>query len=133
PLPPGPGLVALLASLVSGGRVTVTPRFDPAQALAWLENAAPTWYTAAPPIHQTIALALRAGRPLAARPRFVRSSSAPLPRALAGELEAALGAPVLEAYGMTEAAHQIAVNPPPPGARRSGSVGRPTGVDVAVV
>jgi amino acid adenylation domain-containing protein len=127
------GLMALLASLVSGGRVTVTPRFDPARAVSWLDEAAPTWYTAAPPIHQAIALALRARRPLAARLRFVRSSSAPLPAALAVELEAALGAPVLEAYGMTEAAHQIAVNPPPPGARRSGSVGRPTGVDVAVV
>ena len=65
--------------------------------------------------------------------RFVRSSSAPLPPQSTTELEEAFGVPVIEAYGMTEAAHQIASNPLPPGARKPGSVGLPTGVEIAVL
>jgi len=48
-------------------------------------------------------------------------------------LEARFGCPVLEAYGMTEAAHQMASNPLPPAPRRPGSVGRGTGVQVAIM
>jgi acyl-CoA synthetase (AMP-forming)/AMP-acid ligase II/acyl carrier protein len=48
-------------------------------------------------------------------------------------LERALGVPVLEAYGMTEGAHQIASNPLPPGVRKPGSVGASTGPEIAVV
>jgi acyl-CoA synthetase (AMP-forming)/AMP-acid ligase II len=49
------------------------------------------------------------------------------------ELEESFGAPVLEAYGMTEAAHQIASNPVPPGARKAGSVGRGTSVEISIL
>jgi acyl-CoA synthetase (AMP-forming)/AMP-acid ligase II/acyl carrier protein len=59
--------------------------------------------------------------------RFIRSSSSSLPPAVAEGLEKALRAPVLEAYGMTEATHQMASNPLPPRARKFGSVGLPTG------
>jgi len=48
-------------------------------------------------------------------------------------LEAALAAPIVEAYGMTEAAHQIASNPLPPGERRPGSVGLPSGPSVGIM
>ena len=66
----------------------------------------------------------RAGKPAGAeRLRFIRSCSASLPPQVMHDLEAAFGAPVLEAYGMTEAAHQMASNPLPPGARKPGSVG----------
>ncbi len=128
------GLMALLSSLVAGSRVSVTPGFDAARVLDWLQELAPTWYTAAPPIHRAIAAQLRQ-QPRAlrgARLRFVRSSSAALPRDVALELEDILGVPVLEAYGMTEAAHQIASNPLPPGQRKAGSVGLPTGTDVMI-
>src|SRR6185295_18869366 len=65
--------------------------------------------------------------------RFVRSSSAALAPSLLHDLEATLGVPVVEAYGMTEAAHQMASNPLPPGERRPGTVGRAAGPDVRVI
>jgi acyl-CoA synthetase (AMP-forming)/AMP-acid ligase II len=49
------------------------------------------------------------------------------------ELEEAFGAPVIEAYGMTEASHQMATNPLPPEARKPGSVGKGAGVQVAIM
>ena len=48
-------------------------------------------------------------------------------------LESAFDVPVIEAYGMTEAAHQIAINPLPPGRRKPGSVGLATGPEVAIM
>ena len=65
--------------------------------------------------------------------RFVRSASAPLPPSLMTTLEATLGVPVIEAYGMTEAGHQITSNPLPPRVRKPGSVGLPLGVELRVV
>ena len=65
--------------------------------------------------------------------RFIRSCSASLPPQVMHELEAAFGAPVLEAYGMTEAAHQMASNPLPPAARKPGSVGRGTDVQISIM
>ena len=79
--------------------------------------------------------AVLARKPSAAlRPlRFIRSSSAPLPARVHAELEEAFGVPVIEAYGMTEAAHQMASNPLPPRERKPGSVGLPTGAEIAVL
>jgi acyl-CoA synthetase (AMP-forming)/AMP-acid ligase II len=47
------------------------------------------------------------------------------------KMEQVFGVPVLEAYGMTEASHQMASNPQPPAARKPGSVGPGTGVKSA--
>ena len=49
------------------------------------------------------------------------------------EMETTFGVPVVEAYGMTEASHQIATNPMPPGARKPGSVGIAAGAEVALM
>src|SRR5213079_1884575 len=65
--------------------------------------------------------------------RFVRSCSSALPTALLERAEASYRAPVLEAYGMTEASHQMASNPLPPAARVPGSVGVPTGTEIGVI
>jgi thioesterase domain-containing protein len=65
--------------------------------------------------------------------RLIRSSSASLAPATLAGLEAAFGAPVIEAYGMTEAAHQMASNPLPPASRKPGSVGRATGIEIAIL
>ena len=48
-------------------------------------------------------------------------------------MEAAFGVPVLESYGMTEAAHQMASNPLPPAARFPGSVGVAAGPEIAIL
>jgi acyl-CoA synthetase (AMP-forming)/AMP-acid ligase II len=65
--------------------------------------------------------------------RFIRSSSASLPPQVMAQLEATFGCPVVEAYGMTEAAHQMASNPLPPRARKPGSVGVAAGPEVSIM
>lgn len=130
------GFVAsLLTSLAAGGGVACCAGYRDGEFLPWLDALRPSWYTAAPAIHQAV-LAELARHPegiAAKRLRFARSASAPLPGPVMRALEAALQAPVIEAYGMTEAAHQIASNPLPPGERRMGSVGLPAGPSVAIM
>ena len=129
------GLMMLLASLAAGAGVMCPPGFDPEGFFAWLNAWRPTWYSAVSTLHQAILREAPHHREVLARCplRFVRSSSAPLPPPLAAELERVFGVPAVEAYGMTEAAHQIATNPLPPGTRKAGSVGRPAGTEVAIL
>jgi acyl-CoA synthetase (AMP-forming)/AMP-acid ligase II len=86
-------------------------------------------------MHQAILSRARgAADIIAANPlRFVRSSSSSLPPQVLHELEATFSAPVVEAYGMTEAAHQMASNPLPPGVRKVGTVGPAAGPEVAIL
>jgi oxalate---CoA ligase len=127
------GLVgALLSSLSAGASVVCTPGFHAPSFHGWLSELQPTWYTAVPTMHQAV-LARAPADLERSTLRFVRSSSAPLPSRVHEGLERAFGVPVIEAYGMTEAAHQLASNPLPPAVRKPGSVGVPTGVEVAVI
>jgi acyl-CoA synthetase (AMP-forming)/AMP-acid ligase II len=100
-----------------------------------VEEARPTWYTAVPTMHQAIlARAERNADVIAAhRLRFIRSSSASLPVPVFHALEAAFGCPVIEAYAMTENAHQMTSNQLPPGKRKPGFVGCAAGPEVAVM
>ncbi len=127
------GLVAsVLAPLAAGGAVVVPARLSGARFWRQLDEHGVTWYSAAPAVHRMLLDRLPAdggGTSL----RFARSCSAPLAPALMTELEARLGIPVLEAYGMTEACHQISSNPLPPAERRPGWVGVPAGADIRVV
>ncbi|MBM3140452.1 MAG: AMP-binding protein [Chloroflexi bacterium] len=130
------GLVgALLASLHAGASVAASPGFDAFRFFDWVTELRPTWYTAVPTMHQLILS--RAGSradAITANPlRFLRSSSASLPPSVMADLESTFRAPVIEAYGMTEASHQMACNPLPPGARKPGSVGLGTGIEVAIM
>ncbi len=125
---------ALLSSLASGASVVCTPGFQSPVFLEWLDEFHPTWYTAVPAMHQAI-LARAKGRrdAIGCRLRFIRSSSSALPPSVMEALEATFHAPVIEAYGMTEAAHQMASNPLPPLARKPGSVGLATGTEIATM
>lgn len=130
------GLIAgLLAPLSSGGEVSCTSGFDALQFFRWMAEVKPTWYTAVPTMHQAIlGRAGRSGDVIRAHPlRFLRSSSSALPTQVIRELEATFGAPLIEAYGMTEAAHQMACNPLPPAARKPGTVGRAAGPELAIM
>jgi oxalate---CoA ligase len=130
------GLVgALLASLNSGGSVVCTQGFSPVQFFRWLDEFRPTWYTAVPTMHQEVLARVDANRDTIARShlRFIRSSSAKLPVEVMTGIERAFGVPLVEAYGMTEASHQIASNPLPPHPRKPNSVGLPTGCEVAIL
>jgi oxalate---CoA ligase len=128
-------IAAVLASLAAGGSVCCSPGFNALRFFQWFEAFHPSWYTAVPTMHQ--ALLARAARNVAAinsgRLRFVRSSSASLPPPVMTELEDFLGVPVIESYGMTEAAHQMASNPLPPKPRHAGCVGPAAGPEIAIM
>jgi acyl-CoA synthetase (AMP-forming)/AMP-acid ligase II len=125
----------VLSSLAAGGSIYCTPGFNALRFFQWLSDARSSWYTAVPTMHQAILprAARNAEALAAARLRFIRSSSASLPAQVMGELEATFGCPVIESYGMTEAAHQMASNRLPPGLRKPGSVGAGAGPEVAVM
>jgi acyl-CoA synthetase (AMP-forming)/AMP-acid ligase II len=130
------GLVAsTLATFASGGTVVVPARFNPLTFRRIAHEHRITWYSGAPALHQLVlSRAERGSQSLSLDSlRFIRTCSAALSEPLFKELEAAFGVPVLEAYGMTEAAHQMASNPLPPEKRRAGSVGRATGIRISIV
>jgi acyl-CoA synthetase (AMP-forming)/AMP-acid ligase II len=115
--------------------VCCTPGFNALQFFTWLRDIRPTWYTAVPTMHQAILTRAARNRDVinAAPLRFIRSSSASLPPQVMTELEATFGCPLVEAYGMTEAAHQMTCNPLPPRGRFPGSVGVAAGPDVGIM
>jgi acyl-CoA synthetase (AMP-forming)/AMP-acid ligase II len=128
-------LAGLLAPLAAGSHVFCTPGFNALRFFGWMGQARPTWYTAVPTMHQAILGRAAANRAvIAANPlRFIRSSSSSMPPQVLRELEATFNAPLIESYGMTEAAHQMASNPLPPGERIPGTVGVAAGPEVAIM
>lgn len=127
------GLVAsALATWASGGSVVVPSRFLPRRFWGQLGELQVTWFSAGP-THHTMALERRHDARAPASLRFARSCSSALSPTLLDECEAIYGVPVLEAYGMTEASHQMTANPLPPRARIAGSVGVPAGSEVRTV
>ena len=128
-------IAAVLSSLSAGAHIVCSPGFNALKVFQWFAEVKPSWYTAVPTMHQAILdraprnAEIVAGMAL----RFVRSSSSSLPPQVMAALEETFGCPVIEAYGMTEAAHQMASNPLPPLARKPGSVGLAAGPEVAVM
>ncbi len=130
------GLIAgVLAPLSAGSQVFCTPGFNALKFFAWMDEARPTWYTAVPTMHQTIlARAVKSRDVIARHPlRFIRSSSSSIPPQVIAEIEQVFGCPLVESYGMTEATHQMASNPLPPGVRKPGTVGVAAGPEVAIM
>ena len=130
------GLIAgVLAPMAVGSQIFCTPGFNALKFFSWMKECKPTWYTAVPTMHQTI-LARAAGNMevIEANPlRFIRSSSSSMPPQVIAELERVFKAPLIESYGMTEAAHQMASSPLPPAKRIPGSVGIAAGPEVAIM
>lgn len=131
------GLVAsVLATFATGGTVVVPAKFNPLSFWRVAQDHGATWYSAVPTLHQLLLARATPGAPKPAgaeRLRFIRSCSAALAPQVMHDLESAFGAPVLEAYGMTEAAHQMSSNPLPPASRKPGSVGPGTGVGISIM
>jgi acyl-CoA synthetase (AMP-forming)/AMP-acid ligase II len=129
------GLMAsTMATFRSGGLVVVPPKFDPMTFWPALHDNHGTWYSAVPTMHQMLLMRNRGERPPGADGlRFIRSSSSALSPETMAQLESRFGAPVVEAYGMTEASHQMASNPLPPAPRRPGTVGTGTGVRIGIM
>jgi len=130
------GLVGcLLATLASGGTLVCPNGFNALEFWKLVETYKPTWYSAAPTMHQTIlARASRNQEIVQTHPfRFIRSSSAPMPPIIIEQIETTLKAAVLESYSMTEASHLMTTNPLPPKVRKLGTVGYGFGVDVGIM
>ncbi|MBN8890146.1 MAG: AMP-dependent synthetase [Rhodospirillales bacterium 70-18] len=128
-------IAAVLSSLAAGASVACTPGFNAFRFFAWFDDIRPSWYTAVPTMHQAILGLAGRNKELIGRGRlrFIRSSSASLPPQVMTALEEAFGVPVIEAYGMTEAAHQMCSNPLPPRPHHAGSVGIAAGPEVAIM
>ncbi len=127
-------IAAVLSSVAAGGAVVCTPGFDALKFFRLLDEEKPSWYTAVPTMHQTIlARAPRNAEIIARRRmRFIRSSSASLPGPVMRQLEESFGCPLVESYGMTEAAHQMASNPLG-GPRKPGLVGLAAGPELGIM
>ncbi|MGH7153260.1 MAG: AMP-binding protein, partial [Acetobacteraceae bacterium] len=128
-------MAATLSSLAAGAAVSCSPGFNAFRFFSWFSEVRPTWYTSVPTMHQAILTlagrnesAIKAGHL-----RFIRSSSSSLPPQVMATMEQTFRVPVIEAYGMTEAAHQMASNPLPPSKRYPGSVGKAAGPEIAIM
>jgi acyl-CoA synthetase (AMP-forming)/AMP-acid ligase II len=128
------GLIgSVMATLVSGGTVVVPGKFNALSFWRTVKEHRVTWFSGVPTMHQLL-LARTHHKPAeAATLRFIRSCSAPLSAELIHRIEGVFGVPFVEAYGMTEAAHQMTSNPLPPRHRIAGSVGVGTGIRMSVM
>ncbi|HXX15269.1 MAG TPA: acyl--CoA ligase [Candidatus Eremiobacteraceae bacterium] len=128
------GLIgSTMASLLTGGTVVVPTRFNALSFWKTVREHRVTWYSGVPTMHQML-LARTHHKPKEADTlRFIRSCSAPLSAELIHKIEGLFGVPFVEAYGMTEAAHQMTSNPLPPRHRKAGSVGVGTGILICVM
>jgi oxalate---CoA ligase len=128
-------IAALLAPLSVGGEVYCSTGFNALKFFGWMDEVKPTWYTGVPTMHQAILLRAAGNAEIVKnhRLRFIRSSSSSMPVTVISQLESLYGIPVIEAYGMTEAAHQMASNALPPRPRKPGTVGPAAGPEIRIV
>ncbi|MGA6984745.1 MAG: acyl--CoA ligase [Terriglobales bacterium] len=128
------GLIAsTMATLLSGGTVVVPTKFNALSFWRTVAEHRVTWYSGVPTMHQLLVARTHHKPAEAASLRFIRSCSAPLSPQLIHKIEELFGVPFVEAYGMTEAAHQMTSNPLPPRHRKPGSVGVGTGLRISIM
>jgi acyl-CoA synthetase (AMP-forming)/AMP-acid ligase II len=127
------GLVgSTFSALLGGGSVVIPGRLAPTRFREQLARHRVTWFSAGPTLHHML-LERQTAPASRLSLRFTRSCSSALSEELLTRAEAIYGVPMLEAYGMTEASHEMAANPLPPGERRPGTVGVPTGAAIRIV
>jgi acyl-CoA synthetase (AMP-forming)/AMP-acid ligase II len=129
------GLIASLSAPLSvGGEVCCSTGFNALRFFGWLSDVKPTWYSGVPTMHQAILTRVGNNADIikSHRLRFIRSSSSSMPLRVITELESTFKVPVIEAYGMTEAAHQMASNALPPKQRKPGTVGPSAGPEIRI-
>jgi len=128
------GLIgSTMATLLSGGVVVVPIKFNALSFWRTVREHRVTWYSGVPTMHQLVLARTHHKSVEAASLRFIRSCSAPLSPELIHKMEDVFGVPFVEAYGMTEAAHQMTSNPLPPRHRKPGSVGVGAGLRIAIM
>jgi acyl-CoA synthetase (AMP-forming)/AMP-acid ligase II len=124
-------VVSLCASLMAGASTVIAPRFSLSHFWEWIERYEVTWASLVPTI---VALLLKTEPPafLPGALRFMRTASAPLPAEHMTRFERRFGIPLIETYGLTEAASQVCANPLPPATHKAGSVGLPVGITLRI-
>jgi acyl-CoA synthetase (AMP-forming)/AMP-acid ligase II len=128
------GLIgSAVATLLSGGTVVVPTKFNALSFWRTVRENRVTWYSGVPTMHQLLLTRAHQKPEEAASLRFIRSCSAPLAAELIHKIEGLFGVPFVEAYGMTEAAHQMTSNPLPPRHRKAGSVGVGAGLRISIM
>ena len=128
------GLIgSTMSTLVSGGTVVVPGKFNALSFWRTVREHRVTWFSGVPTMHQLLMARAHHKPPEAATLRFIRSCSAPFSSDLIHKIEDMFGVPFVEAYGMTEASHQMTSNPLPPQHRKPGSVGVGAGIRVGIM
>jgi acyl-CoA synthetase (AMP-forming)/AMP-acid ligase II len=128
------GLIgSTMATLLTGGTIVVPTKFNALSFWRTVRENRVTWYSGVPTMHQLLLARAHQKPPEAATLRFIRSCSAPLSSELIHKIEGLFGVPFVEAYGMTEAAHQMTSNPLPPRHRKAGSVGVGIGLRISIM
>jgi acyl-CoA synthetase (AMP-forming)/AMP-acid ligase II len=128
------GLIgSVMSTLLSGGTVVVPAKFNALSFWRTVRENHVTWYSGVPTMHQLLLARAHQKPPEADSLRFIRSCSAPLSSELIHKIEGLFGVPFVEAYGMTEAAHQMTSNPLPPRHRKAGSVGVGAGLRISIM
>ncbi len=124
-------VVSLCSSLLAGSTIVIAQRFSSRNFWGWIERYQITWASIVPTV---VAMLLRTDRPdpVPSSLHFVRTGSAPLPAADLQAFEARFGIPVIETYGLSEAASQVVANPLPPSMHKPGSAGLPVGVSLRI-
>jgi oxalate---CoA ligase len=118
--------VTVFTPLMTGGSIAFPANPSSLDVDEWLGGLKPTWYSAGPTLHRLMfdkTKALPNAKSIHSL-RFVVSGGAPLTQEVREGLSDALGVPVLEHYGSSEAA-QISANLPPPGPYKPGTCGVP--------
>lgn len=128
-------IICAVSSLVAGATVIAAPRYNAPLFLTWLQDTCPTWYSAAPSIHQSV-LDQAEKRPELLQGhslRLIRSSASAMPVSLLEKMEQTFQVPFIEGYGLSETAHLLTSNFLPPFVRKPGSVGIAAGPEVAIM
>jgi acyl-CoA synthetase (AMP-forming)/AMP-acid ligase II/acyl carrier protein len=125
----------LLAPLASGGRIISAGGFDAARFFELLAVAEPTWFQGVPTTLRELCHHAKAHQidTLGSSLRFIRSVAAALPAAWMQEIEQRFGVPVIQTFGMTEAAPLVTSNRLPPGQRKPESAGISCGASVRIM
>jgi acyl-CoA synthetase (AMP-forming)/AMP-acid ligase II len=124
-------VVGLCASIMVGSTIVIARKFSRSHFWSWIEEYQVTWASIVPTI---VAILLGTDKPafLPGALRFMRSGTAALPVNDLHAFEAKFGIPLIETYGLTEAASEATANPVPPGRHKPGSAGLPVGVSLRI-
>jgi len=126
-------MASAMATLLSGGTVVLPTKFNPLAFWRLVKEYQVTWYSGVPTMHQLVLARTREKPADSHSLRFIRSCSAPFSAETIHQMEEMFGVPFVEAYGMTEATHQMTSNPLPPRHRKPGSVGVGAGIRISIM